>query len=162
MALSDLMVVGSTHQSVNNNVKKPYVAHLDIDFADALAAKGSALVATDVIPAIYLPAGTVVLDAGIKLIEPANSTTLTVDLGHSAGNPDDFVDGFDAQGSAAGSYAARDAAAAIVGASNAAASMDVTLATLTGTLSSGVIRVWALIVDVDSIPETPGIVQVGS
>jgi hypothetical protein len=141
-----------------------YVADVIIDFAEALVAKGSALASSDTIEALVIPAGTRILDAGIQCIVPDNSTTLTLDLGMTGGTVDHYVDGYDFAAAAAGDYSASDSnaiiAAQIVGAT--ADTLDVLFATLTGTLSTGKMRVWAILADISYVNKAPGLAVVGS
>ena len=125
----------------------------DVDFADLLAEKGSALAAADVFEVLDIPAKCFVLAAGVNPVTAANSTTLTVDLGDGA-DTDRYVDGFNAAqtatdgvpitpttGAAYAQYAGQKYYPA-------ADTIDILFATLTGTLTSGVIRVWAIAIDV--------------
>lgn len=142
MALGD-----NTTQAARGNGergRKPYMVETILDFATALSDKGSALAANDVIPVIGLDAGTLVLNAGAQIVTAANSTTLTLDIGTGV-DPDVFVDGFDGK-SAADTFAQNPAVYQPVMAV-AADNIDVKLATLTGTLSTGKVRVWAICMD---------------
>jgi len=133
-----------------------------IDFADVLAAKGSALAAADVIEAIRFPAGVLILGAGIQTIAVDDATTLTLDLGITGGDVDGFVDGYDQAAASAGAYATSlFDTSEIHTIMTTADSIDVLFATLTGTLTVGKIRVWALIVDING-QKQPGIAQVGA
>lgn len=153
---------GSSHPSrATANVKVPYRVEFVLDFADALTAKGSALAAADVIEVITIPAGTVVLGAGIQLIDAANSTTLTLDVGTGT-DADEWVDGFDAQGGTEGAYGTDLSASPVWNTYGSADTIDVTLATLTGTLTTGKVRVYALMLDVSGTPGNPGIAALKS
>jgi hypothetical protein len=133
-----------------------------IDFAAALAAKGSALASSDVIEAIRFPAGVLLLGAGIQTIAVDDATTLTLDLGITGGDVDGFVDGYDQAAAAAGDYATSlFDTSEIHTIMTTADSIDVLFATLTGTLTVGKIRVWALVVDITGELE-PGLAQVGA
>lgn len=131
------------------------ISHI-IDYADVLALKGSALAAADVVESIRIPAGCMVLMAGLQQIVAANSTTLTLHLGVDSDN-DGYVASYNAQAGTVGAYATSlyDPTEVQVF-YTAADSLDVTFATLTGTLTAGKIRVFALILDVTGEPE-PGI-----
>lgn len=130
----------------------PVLHSVVIDFAEALVAKGSALAAADVIEAIRVPAGSYILQAGLQTIAVDDATTLTLDVGSA--DPDLWVDGYDQAAAVAGAYAALvgdGAAGAGAGPAllvTASDTIDVTLATLTGTLTVGKVRVWAIISDV--------------
>jgi hypothetical protein len=128
----------------------PYLVDKNIDFAAAATAKGSALAAADVIECISVPVNTVILNAGIEIITVmgGESNDTTFDLG-TAVDADVFVDGFDADAAAAGAYAQNAAAfqPLVVGAT--ADTIDITIATATTAPTSGVARVWAVLMNVD-------------
>lgn len=125
-----------------------------VDFATALTIKGSALASADVIQAIPIPPNAVVLAAGVQIIVAANSTTTTVGIGNTV-STSIYVTGFDVQGGTVGACAPSNSAAypTVYG---AAGTVDVILSTLTGTLSTGQIRVWALYGDTNA-ERNPGI-----
>jgi len=153
---------GNSHQS-RYNPHVPYVAEMYVDWADALVAKGSALAATDTVECIVVPAGTLVLKAGIQCIDVDDATTLTLDLGLTGGDVDEFVDGFDHAEAAAGAYSAYLATDPVhLVPSTSADTIDLLVATLTGTLTVGKTRVWALMVDVAPTHAASGIAAVGS
>lgn len=131
-----------------------------IDFADVLANKGSALAALDVIEAIRLPAGGYYVHwAGIQTIAVDDATTLTLDLG-TAVDANNWVSGYDQGAAAANAYATMiipGTTAAVNFASNTGESIDVTFATLTGTLTVGKIRVFALVTAVTGEKDLSGV-----
>ena len=156
--LSDIQ--GGGHPSRHGATNVPYTVEVEVDFAAALASKGAALAATDVIEAIAVPAGTMVLNAGVEVVTAADSQTLTVDVGVTGVDPDVFVDGFNAKG-AAGTYSQNPAAFQPVVIGGTADTVDVLLATLTddtgnAPLTTGALRVWAVLVDV-SAKKAPGV-----
>ncbi len=112
----------------------------EIDFADVLAAKGAALAAADVIQVFDTPAGVRVVDAQIHVVEAGNSTTLTLDLGTDI-DPDQWIDGLN--GKTVGMGTPLGVAEYLASADT----IDVTLATLTGILTTGKIVVVAIVAD---------------
>lgn len=160
--ITSFVKVGTTNRTRQDN-NLPYLAEITIDFADALVAKGSALAASDTIEALSVPAGTVVLAGGAQVITAADSTTLTVDVGYTGGTVDHWVDGFDAK-SADGTYSSAPAGDGFTAPVTTAGILSVLFATLTGTLTTGKLRVWAILQDVSakSSKKDPGIAQVGS
>jgi hypothetical protein len=128
----------------------PYLVDKNIDFAAAATAKGSALAAADVIECISVPVNTVILNAGMEIttLLAGESNDTTFDLGTGV-DADNFVDGFDADAAAAGAYAQNAAAfqPLVVGAT--ADTIDITIATATTAPTSGVVRVWAVLMNVD-------------
>ena len=131
--------------------RMPYFKEVLIDFAAAATAKGSALAAADVIEAISVPANTMIINAGLEVITVAGgeSNDTTVDLGVTTTEPDNFVDGFDLDAAAAGAYAQNAAAfqPLVIGTAD---TIDVLIATATTAPTSGVIRVWAVLMDIDA------------
>ena len=124
----------------------------EVNFADLLASKGSALAAADVFGVLSVPAKCLVLAAGINPVKAANSTTLTVDLGDGT-DVDRYVDGFDAKAATDGVPILPTTGSAYAQYAGpkyypAADTIDIVLATLTGTLTKGKIRVWAVVADI--------------
>lgn len=143
MALGDNTLASARGNSQRG--RNPYMVQTVLNLATALSDKGSALAAADVIPAIAVPKGTMILNAGIEVDTAITSASaLTLDLGTGV-DADVFVDGFDGT-SAAGVLSQNPAAYQPVMAV-AADNIDVTIATLTGTLSTGKMRVWAVLMD---------------
>ncbi len=105
----------------------PYLVDVTVDFAAAATSKGSALAAADVIECISVPTNTCILNAGLEVITAAGgeSSDTTYDLGTGV-DADCFVDGFDGDAAAAGAYA-----------------------TATTAPTSGKVRVWAVLMNVD-------------
>ena len=145
MALGDNTLAPA--RGTSQRGRNMYIVQTELDFATALADKGSALIATDAIPVIAVPAGTVIMCAGAEVVTAANSTTATVDIGIAN---DVFADGFNAK-SAAGTYSTPDYVdfvPIVVGVDD---NIDVKLATLDGNLTAGKMRVWAMLADVSDM-----------
>lgn len=143
MALGDNTLASARGNSQRG--RNPYMVQTVLNLATALSDKGSALAAADVIPTIAIPKGTMILNAGIEVDTAITSASaLTLDLGTGV-DADVFVDGFDGT-SAAGVLSQNPAAYQPVMAV-ADDNIDVTIATLTGTLSTGKMRVWAVLMD---------------
>lgn len=128
----------------------PYLVDKVIDFAAAAADKGEALAAADVIEAISVPVNTVILNAGLEIITAlgGESNDNTFDLGTGV-DVDVFVDGFDADAAAAGAYAQNAAAFQPIVVGATADTIDITIATATTAPTSGKVRVWAVLMNVD-------------
>jgi hypothetical protein len=131
----------------------PYLVDVTIDFAAAATAKGSALAAADVIEALSVPVDTVILNAGMEVITAlgGESSDTTFDLGTGV-DADNFVDGFDADAAAAGAYAQNAAAFQPVVVGATADTIDITIATATTAPTSGEVRVWAVLMNVNGRP----------
>lgn len=146
MALGDTTL--ATARGAGARGRQPYMVQTELDFAVALADKESALAASDVIPTIAVPAGTLILNAGAQVITAVDATATTVDIGTGV-DADVFVDGFNAK-SAADTYSQNAAAYQPVMAV-ADDNIDVVIASLTGTLEAGKLRVWAVMMDVSDM-----------
>jgi hypothetical protein len=131
--------------------RMPYFKEVLIDFAAAATAKGSALVASDVIEAISVPTNTMILNAGFEIITVAGgeSNDNTLDLGTGV-DVDVFVDGFDLDAAAAGAYAQNAAAFQPLVVGGTADTIDLLIATATTAPTSGVVRVFAVLMDIDA------------
>jgi hypothetical protein len=131
----------------------PYLVDVTIDFAAAATAKGSALAAADVIECINVPANTLILNAGFEVVTvlAGESNDNTFDLGVTGVDADVFVDGFDADAAAAGAYAQNAAAFQPVVIATAD-TIDLLIATATTAPTSGEVRVWAVLINVDGRP----------
>lgn len=151
--------LGGAPRPVRSLTNMPYFVEKTIDFAAAATAKGSALAAADIIEVIDVPAGTMVINAGLQVVTVATgeSSDTTVDLGITGTEPDNFVDGFDLDAAAAGAYAQNAAAfqPLIVGTAD---TIDLLIATATTAPTGGTVRVWALMCDIGAKP-APGIVD---
>ncbi len=139
----------------------PTLYSVEIDFAKALVEKGSALASSDVIEAIRFPAGSVIHYAGIQCLVVDDATTLTLDLGITGGDVDGYVDGFDHAAAVADEYALMIEDPTEREVNVTADSIDVLFATLTGTLTVGKCRVYALITNVSGV-RMPGLAAVGT
>ena len=137
-------------RGVSNPTRGPYYIQNTIDFAEALAEKGSALAQGDVIEALALPAGTLVLSGGVQVVteHTGTSTDLTLDVGFTGGDVDAFVDGFDYDGAAVGAWAG-PVVANLPLVNTTADTVDILLVTMTGTTTGGKLRVWAWVADIN-------------
>jgi hypothetical protein len=142
MATYDKTGVGGTTGHPSNG-RTPYLVENTIDIAAINSAAGT--VANDVIQAIDIPAETLVMQAGVEVLT-ALSSSVTMDLGITGGDVDNFVDG----DTNATGYSTLTATANLVVAS--ADTLDVLA--LSASSSAGKIRVWAVLCDVSGIDET--------
>lgn len=145
--ISTLDIAGSTITSRNDNVAVPVVVHKEINWADVLTAKGSAIAASDVVEVIDVPAGTVVVGAWAYVKTAADSTTLTLHLGNGT-DPDEYVVSLDGKTVAYSPDLNSDTTFKLY---SAADTLDLTLATLTGTLTTGKVIVWAEMIYLDPV-----------
>lgn len=159
MANVDLIPRENAHREAYSGTRQPYYTYNVIDFADANTAKGTNIAQGDTLEAIYLPAGSIVLAAGVYVEEAVGGTVSvsTVDLGITGGDVDAFVDGFNLYAATAGAYSALPAVSATGPVSVGATSdtLDLLLATQTGNITSGRVVVWAILQDITP-PVAPG------
>lgn len=136
--------------SRGGNTSVPYLVEYELNLATAATTKGSALAAADVITVIDLPAHTMVWGGGIEVLTAmsGSSTDATLDLGVTGVDADAFVDGFDLDGAAAGAYAAQPAAYQPIVIGGTADTLDILIASQTGTVTGGVLRVFAILQDI--------------
>lgn len=165
MAIS--LATAATAVNHPSGVQTPFMYRVEVllDLAEAVTSKGSALAQGDVIEVIRVPAGSRVAFAGFQVmtVMTGTSTDATLDFGLTGGNVDEFVDGYDLDGATAGAYAtvATTAADGLMFFS-AADTLDLLIATQTGTITGGKLRVFAEIVDYTNKKLPAGIALVGS
>lgn len=153
---------GKNHVANSLQVKVPYVIFGPvIDLAEAATLKGTALAQGDIIEAVNLPAGTMLLGGGaIKLAAmTGTSTDLTFDIGFTGNDEDNLVDGWDFDGAAVGSVATPgNQVPQII---TSADTIDILFTTQTGSVTGGKVQVWAVVCDIDA-PKSPGAAQLKS
>ena len=144
--------------TVGNPNRKLVLVDKAIDFAAAATAKGSALVATDIIEAIAVPAQTMIVNAGMSVVAAnvGGSNDVALDLGVTGVDADVFVDGFDYDAAAVGDYAQNPAAFQPVVIGATADTIDVLIQAATTAPTGGKVRVWALLMSVSEVGDTDG------
>lgn len=138
---------GDTHY-VRTNAKVPYVAEWVIDFSKTAVATG------DVVEALYVPAGSVILFAGAEVTE-ATGVVTTFTLG-TAVDADQYV----AAGNA-NAVGYSTAAATAGDARTVYTASDTIDLTVTGAPLKGKVRVFAVMTSVAEVP-AGSIAKVGS
>jgi hypothetical protein len=142
MATYDKTGVGGTTGHPSNG-RTPYLVENTIDIAAINSAAGTA--DGDVVQCLDIPAETLIMQAGVEVLT-ALSGSVTIDLGITGGDVDNFVDG----DTNATGYSVLTATA-----NQVIASADTLDALLAGAASSvGKIRVWAVLCDVSGLDET--------
>lgn len=141
-------VSANTAPVQTSNLKVPYMVWNEVDLAAAITAKGSALAQGDVIEAIRIPANHAVIAVFAKKTgaSAGTSTDVTFDIGITGGDVDNFVDGWDFDGAAVGSYATPLGVLEPV-VSTTSDTVDILIATQTNTLTAGKVTVYAMVVD---------------
>lgn len=154
---------GVNHVAKTGNVRVPYLIGKEINLASAVTAKGSALAQGDVIEALDIPANTMILAGGAKktLAMTGTSADLTFDIGITGGDVDNIVDGWDFDAAAVNSYATPLGIQEPVVVTTAD-TLDILFTTQTGTVLTGKLWVYAVVVDLRSEDQTPGIAALQS
>ncbi len=139
----------------------------DIDMADAILQNGgTALAANDIIEAIAVPANTIILHAGFKVITAmAGSTTdSALHVGITGTDVDIFAASFDYDGASVGDHTPAITSSGVC--SNlpvftaAADTLDVEIHASGGTITGGIIRVYAVCVLMDDISQSGSAAEV--
>ncbi len=84
-------------------------------------------------------------------VHAGTSTDTAFDFGVTGGDVDNFVDGFDFDGASAGDYSPQAAAFNPVIVGGTADTIDILLQAMTGTTTAGVVRCYAVLMDIDDI-----------
>ena len=136
---------------------------LTVENAANVAAGGGILATGDIIQCISLPAGTMVMSAGIQIMETVVGTTaLPIALGVTGIDPNAFIAEIDI--GAGTSYVLTDYVAGAAGGADgsviigsgaadaASDTIDIVLGTTTAAApTAGILRVWAVIADVGDL-----------
>ena len=135
--------------------RSPYLVEATIDIAAAVAAKGGVLEADEIIQAITVPANTMIMTAGIEVVTAvdASSADSVLSLGVTGSDVDRYVAAFefDADDAPAGTYATMADGTAPIIVGSTADTIDIELDSTTTAPVSGVLRVFAVLLDVDAL-----------
>lgn len=133
-----------------NPGRKPYFIENEIDFADHTVDPS----AGDVLQALTIPAGTMIVAAGMEVTEAptvTNGTDAVATLGTDL-DADKYVAAFDFDAASTGDYApavTSTGGAEVHGTEN---TLDITFsATNADGISAGKARVWAVLMDIDGL-----------
>jgi len=141
-----------------SRMRSVYVLEKTVDIAAVCTAGGiSALTAADIIQAIDVPAESYIIHAGVEVITALNGTTPLLDVDFAAG--DDLVDGFDATGTGyagAGTNGHVNYTAVTTFANRITATdtIDILVNAGANDVSTGKIRVYAILADISGVDET--------
>ena len=135
-----------------------YVLEKTVDIAAVCTAGGiSALTAADIIQAIDVPAEVYIIHVGVEVITALNGTSPTLDVDFAAG--DDFVDGFDASsagyaGAGTNGHVDYTAVTTFSNRVTATDTIDILVNAGANDVSTGKIRVYAILADISGVDET--------
>jgi hypothetical protein len=147
----------------SGSVRTPYLLYKEINLATAVTTKGTALALNDVIQALDIPANSMLIAGGAIKVSAmtGTSTDLTFDIGITGVDADVLVDGWDFDAAAVASHAT-PLGVQTTQVFTSAGTIDILIATMTGTLTGGKVGVYALLVDVGTTTDTPGIAALQS
>jgi hypothetical protein len=155
MAAGTITALASVARGAGARGRQPYFVENEIDFAAAVAAKGGALEANEIIQAITIPANTMILTAGFEVIEATDAAAdgNTANLGVTGGDVTRFVAAFDFDDDAApaGTYATQADGSAPVIIGSTADTLDWELQATTTAPTTGKIRVFAVLMNIDGL-----------
>lgn len=139
---------GSAALPVNAGLHRTSLVEVELNFADVVAARSAAgvaaLVATDTLQVIPLPAKSIVLSAGIDVTSAeTGNTTATFDLGFTGGTPA----AANAYGNDVASNAVAFTSTALANPTVVASADTIDLLLNTAAPTDAVIRCWAVVVD---------------
>ena len=144
-----LATTNSTHgptYGASNRVK-PFLVEQTIDFSDQNIDPNASTIECCAIPADHL---IMYADVEVTTAITSDQTDGTIDMGLSGGDADYWVDGFDIDGASAGDYAGVDTATAGVPLLvTADGSLKITFAGTAGSITAGVIRVFAVCMPIE-------------
>ena len=134
----------------------------DIDLADAILQNGgTALAANDIIEAIAVPANTMILYAGFKVVTAMTGTTTdsALHVGITGTDVDLFAASFDLDGASAGDITppaglSSGVVANVPAFTASADTLDVEIHASSGTITGGIIRVFAVCVLMDEVSQS--------
>jgi len=130
----------------------------DIDLADAILQNGgTALAANDIIEAIAVPANTMVLYAGFKVVTATTDSALHV--GITGTDVDLFAASFDLDGASVGDITppaglSSGVVANVPAFTASADTLDVEIHASSGTITGGIIRVFAVCILMDEVSQS--------
>lgn len=154
MATVDMTSGSAYHVAAQPHTVGMYKKVVEVDFAEATTTKGSALAATDVVEVADIPAGTMIFGGTMEVLTAmtGTATDLTLDMGVTGGDVDAFVDGFDFDAAAVGDLATPAAAAGSLPVWVASDdTVDILIATQTGTFTGGKVRVTLFCADAKGV-----------
>ena len=155
MAAGTISTLASVARGSSARGRQPYFVENTIDIAAAVAAKGGALEADEIIQAITVPANTMILTAGFEITTTVDAAAdgNTANLGVTGVDVTRFVSAFDIDDDAspAGTYATQADGSAPIIIGSTADTIDFELQATTTAPTTGAIRVFAVLMDIDGL-----------
>lgn len=155
------MVLGTlanTHPSAHANVFQRGFTPVVVNFAEVAAAKGSALVAGDVIRVQYVPSNSLVSvgTLGIRTAPGADTTTCTLSVGTENSTANRFVDAYNYKTATSGAVTGGTGGSALI-VNTAVDYITLTITALTGALTTGIVVVGAEFLDISGRTTNAGL-----
>lgn len=147
-----LGTIADTHPSAHAHVHQRGFTPIVINFAEVAAAKGSPLVAGDVIRTEYIPQRSAVSlgTLGVRQVANAEATAVTLSVGTEASTPTRFVNAFNYRAASVGALVGGSGGADPLIVGNTTDYITLTITALTGTLTSGIVSVGAELLDLSA------------
>lgn len=144
-----LGTIANTHPSAHANVHQRGFTPIVVNFAEVAAAKGSALVAGDVIRVMYVPQRSAVTlgTLGIRQVPGADTTTCTLSVGTEGSSSDRYVAAYNYKTATVGAVAGGAGGGPLI-VGDTTDYVTLTLTALTGALTSGIVVVGAETLDI--------------
>jgi len=153
-----LGTIANTHPSKHANVHTRGFTPIVINFAEVAAAKGSALVAGDVIRTEYVPMRSAVTlgTLGVRQAPNAEATAVTLSVGTEATTPTRYVNAYNYRTAPVGAVVGSAGGDALI-VGDTTDYITLTITALTGTLTSGIVIVGAELLDLSGRTSNAGL-----
>lgn len=154
-----LGTIANTHPSKHALVHVRGFTPIPVNFAEVAAAKGSALVAGDVIRVAYVPMRSAVSlgTLGVRELPNAEATAVTLSVGTENSTATRFVNAFNYRTAAVGALVGGSGGADPLIVANTVDYITLTITALTGTLTSGIVNVGAETLDLSARATNAGL-----
>lgn len=132
-----------------DNTKLVSIIWKEIDLSAAATAKGSALAAADVIETLRVPQNSVIVGGWAQKTAALTGTVsvLTLNVGITGVNATAYANGWDAFAASVGGYSTPGAVTPVIVSATGGDTVDITIATQTGSVTGGKILVACLVAD---------------
>lgn len=154
-----LGTIADTHPSAHAHVHQRGFTPIVVNFAEVAAAKGSALVAGDVIRTQYIPQRSAVSlgTLGVRVTPGADTTTCTLSVGTEGSTATRFVNAFNYKTATAGALVGASGGTDPLIVGNTVDYITLTITALTGALTSGIVSVGAEMLDLSGRATNAGL-----
>ncbi len=153
-----LGTIANTHPSAHANVHQRGFTPIVINFAEVAAAKGSPLVADDVIRTEYVPMRSAVTlgTLGVRQAPGADTTTCTLSVGTEGSTATRYVNAYNYKTANVGAVVGSAGTDALI-VGDTTDYITLTITALTGTLTTGIVTVGAELLDLSARAANAGL-----